>query len=103
MRVISSRTALLTLTLTLTLGVSGCTVASNASASAGPRALERSTPESVGMSSERLTRLHDAMQELVDDGRLSGITRARPPGPADAGVLGFVRYEVGEGPRAPVN
>ena len=48
MRVISSRTALLTLTLTLTLGVSGCTVASNASASAGPRALERSTPEKRG-------------------------------------------------------
>ena len=71
MRAISSRTVLLT--LTLTLAVSGCDVAPYASASAGP-ALRRSTPESVGMSSERLTRLHDAMQELVDDGRLSGIT-----------------------------
>ncbi len=74
MPAIGSRTALLTLTLTLTLATSGCNVPSDASASSGPAALARATPESVGMSSERLTRLHDAMQELVDDGRLSGIT-----------------------------
>ena len=74
MRRISSRTTFLTLTLTLTLAASGCDVASDASASAGAPLLDRGTPESVGMSSERLTRLHDGMQELVDDGRLAGIT-----------------------------
>ena len=75
MRVMSSRTALLTLTLTITTAVSGCVdLASDASAFPGPPALRRAMPESVGMSSERLTRLHDAMQEFVDDGRLAGIT-----------------------------
>ncbi len=40
----------------------------------GPRDLARVAPEEVGMSSERLERLNEAMQGLVDDGLLSGIT-----------------------------
>jgi CubicO group peptidase (beta-lactamase class C family) len=36
--------------------------------------LGRTLPESVGMSSERLDRLHEAMQALVDGGELAGIT-----------------------------
>ena len=40
----------------------------------GPRDLARVAPEEVGMSSDRLARLDDAMQGLVDDGLLSGIT-----------------------------
>ncbi len=40
----------------------------------GPRDLGRVAPEEVGMSSDRLARLDDAMQGLVDDGLLAGIT-----------------------------
>ena len=40
----------------------------------GPRDLARVAPEEVGMSSDRLARLDDAMQGLVDEGLLSGIT-----------------------------
>ncbi len=40
----------------------------------GSRDLARVAPEEVGMSSERLERLSSAMQGLVDDGRLAGIT-----------------------------
>ncbi|MCZ6643036.1 MAG: serine hydrolase [Gammaproteobacteria bacterium] len=36
--------------------------------------LARSTPESAGMSSERLERLSASMQALINDGRLAGIT-----------------------------
>ncbi len=39
-------------------------------------ALEQATPESVGMDSERLSRVTDAMQELVDQGRLAGVVTA---------------------------
>jgi CubicO group peptidase (beta-lactamase class C family) len=39
-------------------------------------ALEQATPESVGMDSERLSRVTDAMQELVDEGRLAGVVTA---------------------------
>ena len=40
----------------------------------GPRDLARVAPEEVGISSDRLARLDDAMQGLVDDGLLAGIT-----------------------------
>ncbi|MCE2557163.1 MAG: beta-lactamase family protein [Acidobacteria bacterium] len=40
----------------------------------GPRDLARVAPEEVGMSSDRLERLNGAMQRLVDDGLLAGIT-----------------------------
>jgi len=98
MRAIRSSTALLTLTLTLTLAVSGCDVASSVSAFAGPPALQRSTPETAGMSSERLTRLHDAMQELVDDGRLAGITTmiARGGQVVDFQTYGYRDIEAGD-------
>ena len=36
--------------------------------------LPRTAPEQAGMSSERLERLSAAMQNLVDEGRLAGIT-----------------------------
>jgi CubicO group peptidase (beta-lactamase class C family) len=39
-------------------------------------ALERATPESVGMDSERLSRVTGAMQDLVDEGRLAGVVTA---------------------------
>jgi CubicO group peptidase (beta-lactamase class C family) len=38
------------------------------------RDLARATPESVGISSERLKRLDAGLQRFVDDGRLAGIT-----------------------------
>ena len=40
----------------------------------GSRDLARVAPEEVGMSSDRLERLNGAMQGLVDDGLLAGIT-----------------------------
>ena len=74
MRTLGSRSALLGPILTFALVVSGCEAPSEAVAAGTPPALQRSTPEAVGMSSERLTRLHDGMQQLVDDGLLAGIT-----------------------------
>ena len=43
-------------------------------ATQGSRDLSVVSPESVGMSSERLERLNAGMQKLVDDGKLAGIT-----------------------------
>jgi CubicO group peptidase (beta-lactamase class C family) len=43
------------------------------SIAAGQQALPTAKPESVGMSSERLTRLGDGMKSLVDQGRLAGV------------------------------
>ena len=40
----------------------------------GPRDLAIVSPESVGMSSERLERLSAGMQKIIDDGQLAGIT-----------------------------
>ena len=40
----------------------------------GPRNLSLASPEEAGMSSERLERVSEAMQGLVDEGRLAGIT-----------------------------
>ena len=74
MRALGFRSVLLGLILTTVLSVSSCQPTPGADAAGTAPILERSTPESVGMSSERLTRLHNAMQELVDDGRLAGIT-----------------------------
>jgi len=72
MRTMVTRTSALVLALTLTIIGTGCEAPSTTSASS--RTLAPATPESVGMSSDRLTRLHDAMQGLVDEGRLAGIT-----------------------------
>jgi CubicO group peptidase (beta-lactamase class C family) len=61
-------------TLAATLVLSACEIPAGSAAAGTLPALQRATPEEVGMSSERLTRLHDAMQQLVDEGRLAGIT-----------------------------
>ena len=67
-------TSMPALTLMLLIGLAGCDSIPDASATTGAPVVRRSTPEAAGMSSERLTRLHDEMQGLVDDGRLAGIT-----------------------------
>jgi len=69
-QVIMSRVARLTFISLLLVTTIGWAVQSQADASS----LTRSTPESVGMSSERLERLSAGMQALVDEGRLAGIT-----------------------------
>jgi len=75
MRMIVNSTAALAFALTLVIIPTGCEApSSTTTAGASSRVLARTIPESVGMSSERLTRLHDAMQALVDEGRLAGIT-----------------------------
>ncbi len=58
----------------LSLGLTACAQTRADTPIQGPRDLASATPESVGMSSERLERLDDAMQGLVDDGLLAGIT-----------------------------
>ncbi len=58
----------------LSLGLTACDQSRADAPLQGPRDLARATPESVGMSSGRLERLNDAMQGLVDDGLLAGIT-----------------------------
>jgi CubicO group peptidase (beta-lactamase class C family) len=69
-----SRSPLTGFILVSALLLSSCQVPDGAAAAGSTPALERASPEDVGMSSERLTRLHDAMQQLVDDGQLAGIT-----------------------------
>ncbi len=56
----------------LWLGATGCTIPDSAAFSAP--ALTVALPEDVGLSSERLERLDGAMQGLIDDERLAGIT-----------------------------
>ncbi len=45
-----------------------------AAAENGARDLAKATPESVGISSERLRRLDDGLRKFVDDHRLAGVT-----------------------------
>ena len=71
---LGSRSVYLGLILTTALAVSSCEPLPGTAVAGTPTDLRRATPESVGMSSERLTRLHDGMQQLVDDGLLAGIT-----------------------------
>jgi len=66
-------TALLAVAL-LTLGFVACEQTRADVPVQGPRDLARVAPEAVGMSSDRLERLDSAMQGLVDDGLLAGIT-----------------------------
>ncbi len=73
---VAMRSLLLGLSLAL---VAACTPAAppadEAAASPVPAvALQRATPESVGMSSARLARLSEAMQALIDEQRLAGIS-----------------------------
>ena len=58
----------------LSLGLVACDQTRADVPTQGPRDLARVAPEQVGMSSDRLARLDDAMQGLVDDGLLAGIT-----------------------------
>lgn len=53
------------------LGLSACSPTSDSLASTD-LSLETAAPESVGFSSQRLESLTDAMQQLIDDGELSG-------------------------------
>ncbi len=66
-------TALLAVAL-LTLGLVACEQTRADVPVQAPRDLARVAPEAVGMSSDRLERLDSAMQGLVDDGLLAGIT-----------------------------
>ncbi len=75
MRTHAPRTSAYAVAFALTFVGTGCEAPSSTT-TAGPasRNLAPATPETVGMSSERIARLHDAMQGLVDEGRLAGIT-----------------------------
>ena len=71
----AERAALLLSTALLAVTLTACGVQSRADTpTTDPRNLEEVAPEQVGLSSERLERLKGAMQGLVDDGRLAGIT-----------------------------
>ena len=66
--------ARLVLVTVTTLALAGCEIPAGSAAAGTAPALQPAAPEEVGMSSERLARLHDGMQQLVDEGRLAGIT-----------------------------
>lgn len=82
--------------ISLSLSI-GCEAPTNAS-KGSLRDLGRVAPEDVGMSSERLERLHGAMRGLVDEGRLAGITTmiARHGKVADFQAYGFRDREAGD-------
>ncbi|TDI39235.1 MAG: class A beta-lactamase-related serine hydrolase [Acidobacteria bacterium] len=72
-RVTRSLSLLATLALVF-LSTAACEVTSGADVqSRATRDLAEETPEAVGMSSERLARLSETMQGIVDDGKLAGI------------------------------
>ena len=65
----------LVLMLALSLTTTACDVQSRADIPAPqPRNLSPASPEDAGMSTERLGRLSAAMQNIVDEGELAGIT-----------------------------
>ena len=74
MKKTATHTVALALALSVVIPLMGCDAPSAGRGDASSRNLAPATPEEVGMSSKRLLRLHDAMQELVDEGRLAGIT-----------------------------
>ena len=49
-----------------------CLAAVALAAAASAQALRPSSPDSVGLSAERLERLSDALQAYVDDGKVAG-------------------------------
>jgi len=89
-------TALLAVAL-LTLGFVACEQTRADVPVQGPRDLARVAPEAVGMSSDRLERLDSAMQGLVDDGLLAGITTmiSRQGKIAHLGTFGHQNIEDG--------
>jgi len=97
MRSLRRPSAPLGLVPVLALVLSGCEVASGSAGVGTPELLQRAAPEDVGMSSARLTRLHGAMQQLVDDGLLSGITTmvARHGRVVDFQTFGYADIEAG--------
>ncbi len=98
MRPIRARPSLRLLALALAVAPLACRPPSEASATASSPSLAAAEPETVGMSSERLGRLHDAMQRLVDDGRLAGITTmiARRGRVVDVGTYGHRDLDAGD-------
>jgi CubicO group peptidase (beta-lactamase class C family) len=87
------------LILSLALASVACEApSSTAGSGSSSRNLTLTTPETVGMSSERLGRLHDAMEALVDEGRLAGITTmiARRGKVADFQTYGYRDLEAGD-------
>ncbi len=89
-------TALLAVAL-LTVGLVACEQTRADVPVPASRDLARAAPEDVGMSSDRLERLDDAMQGLVDDGLLAGITTmiARHGKIAHFGTFGHQNIEDG--------
>lgn len=103
MRSVSARSARVGVILSIVLAPVGCDRPAPAdgagvSVTAPTSALPTATPEDVGISSERLARLHDAMQRLVDEGRLAGITTmiARRGRVVDFRIFGSRDVEAGD-------
>jgi len=98
MKTVVTRSVIFAFALTLALIGTACEAPSSSSTGGSSRALALATPEWVGMSSERLTRLHDAMQGLVDEGRLAGITTiiSRHGQIADFQTYGYRDIEAGD-------
>ena len=87
--------------LLISLALAACTPANQPTSSPTPADvpdLSRAAPEAVGLSSERLERLSAAMQGLVDEGRLAGITTliARHGKVAHFGTFGAQDRETGK-------
>ncbi|MCZ0942876.1 MAG: serine hydrolase [Gammaproteobacteria bacterium] len=87
--------------LLIGLALTACTPTGTTSEAQAPTPvadLSRAAPEAVGLSSERLERLSAAMQGLVDEGRLAGITTliARHGKVAHFGTFGAQDMEAGK-------
>ena len=87
--------------LFISLALTACTPTGTTSEAQAPTPvadLSRAAPEAVGLSSERLERLSAAMQGLVDEGRLAGITTliARHGKVAHFGTFGAQDMEAGK-------
>ena len=85
----------------ISLAVAACTPPNQSTPSPAPADvadLSSAAPEAVGLSSERLERLSAAMQGLVDEGRLAGITTliARHGKVAHFGTFGAQDMEAGK-------
>ena len=81
----------------ISLALTACAPANQSPADAAA-ALSRAAPEAVGLSSERLERLSGAMQGMVDEGRVAGITTlvARHGKVAHFGAFGAQDREAGK-------
>ena len=61
------------------------------------REIEKANPEDVGLSTDRLERIHDAIQRHIDDGNITGAVTAatRRGGLAHLEAHGFAQFEAG--------